>query len=328
MKKTALLLLALLLLVSLAACKKAEPKLTEPIRIMTLNGTTGFGMAGLITETAGSEKPKYSVSVETDAANVTAALVSGSVDIAALPTNAASVLYGKTQGGVRCLALNTRGVLYLLADGEGDFASLSDLEGQTVYVPAQNPSFIFAALCEKAGVSVTVDNTYAQPAELRTALAAGEVSLAVLPEPMVTAACSARESLHVLLDLTAEWDKVFPAGSLVQGCVVVRAAYADEHPDAVRQFLADYAASAALLTDDPDQAAQLIEQAGIFPTAAVAKKALPRCNVCFLTGEEMKAAMSGYLEIMLAQAPASVGGSLPADDFYCMLSPATTAGKG
>lgn len=328
MKKIALLLLALLLLVSLAACKKAEPKLTEPIRIMTLNGTTGFGMAGLIAENAGSEKPKYSVSVETDAANVTAALVSGSVDIAALPTNAASVLYGKTQGGVRCLALNTRGVLYLLADGDGDFASLSDLEGQTVYVPAQNPSFIFAALCEKAGVNVTVDNTYAQPADLRTALAAGEISLAVLPEPMVTAACAARSSLRVLLDLTAEWDKVFPAGSLVQGCVVVRAAFADEHPDAVRQFLADYEASVALLTADPDKAAQSIEEAGIFPTAAVAKKALPRCNVCFLTGEEMKAAMSGYLEIMLGAAPASVGGSLPGDDFYCMLAPATTAGKG
>lgn len=321
MKKLVSLLLALLMLASLSACKKAEPKPTEPTRIMTLNGTTGFGMAGLIAENAAAEKPKYTVSVETDAANVTAALVSGSVDIAALPTNAASVVYGKTQGGVRCLALNTRGVLYLLADGDTDISSLADLEGLTVYVPAQNPSFIFAALCAKAGVNVTVDNTYAQPAELRTALAAGEISLAVLPEPMVTAACSARSSLRVALDLTAEWDKVFPAGSLVQGCVVVRAAYADEHPDAVKQFLKDYEASVKLLTDDTDKASQLIEQAGIFPTAAVAKKAIPRCNVCFLTGEEMKTAMSGYLEIMFSQAPASVGGSLPGDDFYCMLAP-------
>ena len=56
----------------------------------------------------------------------------------------------------------------------------------------------------------------------------------------------------------------------------------------------------------------------------MAKKALPRCNVCFLTGEEMKAAMSGYLEIMLSQAPASVGGSLPGDNFYYM---PTSAGK-
>jgi NitT/TauT family transport system substrate-binding protein len=103
---------------------------------------------------------------------------------------------------------------------------------------------------------------------------------------------------------------------------VVRAAYADEHPDAVKQFLKDYEASVKLLTADTDKASQLIEQAGIFPTAAVAKKAIPRCNVCFLTGEEMKTAMSGYLEIMFSQAPASVGGSLPGDDFYCMLAPA------
>ena len=58
MKKLTALLLALILLASLSACKKAETKPAEPMRIMTLNGTTGFGMAGLIVENAASEKPK------------------------------------------------------------------------------------------------------------------------------------------------------------------------------------------------------------------------------------------------------------------------------
>lgn len=311
MKKNTCWLTALLLLLLLAACVRAEP--TKPARVMTLNGSTGFGMAKLAAD------GRYEVSVETDASAVTAALVNGSTDIAALPTNAAAALYAKTGGGIRCIALNTRGVLWLVADAsESGIRSLADLDGKTVFCPAQNPSFIFSALCEKAGVRVTVDNTYAQPADLRTALAAGQVSLAVLPEPMVTAACSANADLRTVLDLTDEWDQVFPAGSLVQGCAVVRREFADEHPEAVRQFLQDYEASVRYLIEEPTAAAALIAETGIFPSAETAEKALPRCGVCFVTGEEMREEVTAYLEILFGEAPASIGGSVPDADF-CLL---------
>ena len=288
--------------------------------VMVLNGTTGFGMAQLMDADArGAGVVDCEFSVETDAANITAALVNGSCDIAALPTNAAAALYHKTGGAVQCLAINTRGVIYLIAGEDETVTSLSDLEGKTVYVPAQNPTFLFSALCEKAGVSVTIDNTYAQPADLRTAVAAGLVSLAVLPEPMVTIACSANDALTVALDLTAEWDKVFPAGSLVQGCLVVRRDFAAENPKVIDLFLEDYAASVAFLTEDIDAAADMIVSAGLLSAAPVAKKAIPNCNVCCLTGEEMRQSMNDFINIMLTYAPNSVGGALPGDDFYCIV---------
>ncbi|MCC8357775.1 MAG: ABC transporter substrate-binding protein [Oscillospiraceae bacterium] len=288
------------------------------VNVMVLNGTTGFGMAKLITDAAnGDAALSYTFSVETDASNITAALISGTCDIAALPTNAASTIYNKTEGGVQLLALNTLGVLYLVVNGEVmTIDSLSDLEGMTVYAPAQNPTYIFEALCEAAGVSVTVDNTYAQPADLRTALAAGEVDIAVLPEPMVTIACSANESLVVALDITEEWDAVYPAGSLVQGCVVARTEFIEENPEAIAAFLEEYEASIAYLSEDASAAAQLVEESGVFTSAAVAEKAIPNCNVCFIIGEEMKTAMSGYLEILFELFPDSIGGALPGDDFY------------
>lgn len=300
-----------------AAVSTPEP--TVEMNIMVLSGTTGFGMAKLMNDTAaGTSALSCTFSVETDASNVTAALVNGSCDIAALPTNAAAALYQKTGGAVQCLALNTLGVLYLVT-GEGEtVTSLADLEGKTVYAPAQNPSFIFSALCEKAGVSVTVDNTFAQPADLRTAVASGQVTLAVLPEPMVTIACTTNEALSPALDLTAAWDKVFPAGSLVQGCVAVRREFAEAHPETIRQFLTEYADSISFVTENPEDAARMIADAGILSAAHVAKAAIPRCNLCFLAGEDMIRAMNAYLEIMLAAAPNSVGGSLPGEDFYCI----------
>lgn len=347
MKKWTALFLTLCLMCTLAACGQAKApdataettaametqalptqapetqSLAQPLRVMVLNGTTGFGMANLMDAAAkGEASQTYDFTVETDASNIVAALANGSVDIAALPTNAAAAVYNKTQGQVQVLALNTLGVLYLVTDGSIPVESVADLEGQTVYAPAQNPSFIFQHIVSANGLeNVTIDNTYAQPADLNAAVASGQVSLAVLPEPMVTIARSQNPELVVALDLTEEWDKVSTPGSLVQGCVVVRTAFAEEHPDAVTAFLQEYGVSIEALQTDVEGTAAKIESCGIFVKAAVAKKAIPNCNICFITGQEMKAALWEFYNIMFSVAPASVGGAVPGDDFYCAITP-------
>ena len=151
------------------------------------------------------------------------------------------------------------------------------------------------------------------------AVAAGQVSLAVLPEPMVTVAKSKNPDLQVALDLTAEWDKVSQPGSLVQGCVVVRKDFAAENATAVNTFLDEYCVSIEALTKDVEGTAAKIEATGIFAKAAVAAKAIPNCNVCFIAGEQMQSALAEFMNIMFQVAPASVGGSVPGDDFYCIL---------
>lgn len=167
------------------------------MRIYTLNGTTGFGMAKLMADAkAGTTKENYTFSVKSEASEVTAALINGSADIAALPTNAAANVYNKTDGKVTVLAVNTLGCLYLLTNQNATVTSFADLKGKTVCVPAQNPTFIFKYLCEqnglKVGTDVIIDSTsYAKPADLKDAVAAGKVDIAVLPEPMVTIAINA-----------------------------------------------------------------------------------------------------------------------------------------
>lgn len=325
MKKLVAFLLALTLIAALpllAGCQKVDKEL--PIRIWTLNGTTGFGMAQLIdADTKGEAALNYEFTVETSAPNVQAALINGTADIAALPTNAASALYNKTEGGVVLLALNTRGVLYLVVNTAKVTAptSLADLSGKTVYVPATNPTFITKALIDKAAVTnVTLDSTtYAEPAALRDAVASGLVDYAVLPEPMVTIAASKAAqanqgvTLSAALDLTAEWDKYFTEGSLVQGCIVARKAFVEEHPNEVKQFLEEYEASINFVVENPADASEMIKTAGIFEQAPVAAKAIPKCNFCYIDGEEMKIAMETFLAAMPV---ASIGGAQPAENFY------------
>ena len=330
-------LIALVMLFTLVACSPKETQVPTDINtdeidtnlqinVTVLSGTTGFGMAPLMQKKAdGTATLNYNFKVETDASLVNSALIKGTVDIAALPTNAASVLYNKTGGSIQLLAINTLGVLYLLDNGN-NITSFEDLKGKTVAAPAQNPTFIFKYLCEQNGLKVgkvgdtdadvIIDNGYTSPAELQANVAAGNVTLAVLPEPLVTIVKSSNANVKVAMDLTAEWNKVSPENSLVQGCIVVRKEFAEQHPAEVATFLKEYETSVNFLMNNVNEAAEMVAAQGIFAKAPVAAKAIPNCNICFMVGNEMKSAMSSFLTIMMGVEPTSIGGKLPGDDFY------------
>ncbi len=320
MKKILSLFLAIVLIaVSIFALSSCAKKTDDAIKVTTLNGTTGFGMAPLMKEhSLGNTKNEYEFEVQSDASVVTAGLINGTIDIAALPTNAAANVYNKTNGGVQIIAINTLGVLYVVTNGV-EITSIADLEGKTIYCPAQNPLFITKYILEKNGLSdkVTIDSTtYAKPDALRDAVKNGSIEIAVLPEPMVTIAKSGNQNVKVALDLTDEWNKISDGKQLVQGCVVVRTEFANEYPGSVNSFLKEYKASIEALNEDPTSAAASIKEFGIFANENVAKNAIPKCNIAYMDGEDMKVAMENFLEAMNSIAPASIGNAIPGDDFY------------
>lgn len=291
------------------------------INVSVLNGTTGFGAAKLINDTNNKKASlNCKFTIETDAANILGGLINGSIDIAALPTNAAANVYNKTNGKIQIVAVNTLGVLYLVSNG-AEINEFADLKGKTVYCPAQNPEFIFKALCKANGLEVgkdiTVDTSFAQPADLRTAVATNKVEIAVLPEPMVTIAQSANADLFVALDLTNEWERVYGKNSLAQGCIVVRKEWAKAHPSELEKFLEEYKSSVEFTTASPKEASEMIVSTGIFAgKAPVAQKAIPKCNIVYIDGEEMQRSLDTFFSKLFEIAPAAIGGKLPESDIY------------
>ena len=81
------------------------------------------------------------------------------------------------------------------------------------------------------------------------------------------------------------------------------------------KFLEEYAASTDYANSNPAETAALVEKLGIV-NAAVAEKALPKCNLVCITGAEMKTAVSGYLQTLYDLKPEAVGGAMPDDGFY------------
>ena len=312
------------ILIALLCCLTlllTAPALGEeaPMRVYTLAGPTGIGMAGIMEGNEGA----YEFTLCSAANDIVAAIASGSADVAACPTNLAATLCQKTSGAVQLLALNTLGVLHVVTADES-IQSVQDLAGRTVYATGQGsvPEYALSYILEQNGLTGSVTVEYvAEHSELATMLAAGRAQIGVLPEPHVTSALMQNDSLRAALDVTALFEDAARADGkegmvLSMGCVIVRRAYAQEHPEALAQFMADYAASVEMVNADVSGAAQLVQKHGILPKAAVAERAIPNCHIVFITGEAMRAQIEPLYQLLYDANPASVGGAMPDDAFY------------
>ena len=298
----------------------APLSVTEPLRIAGLKGPTTMGLVNLLSmEQAGTAAMDYDLQLYGAADEIVPLLIKGELDMAAIPANLAATLYQKTSGGIQAVAVNTLGVLYVVEQGD-TVHSMADLKGRTILSTGKGttPEYVLRYLLTANGLDPDKDvdiQYYSEATEVTAQMATTQDAIAVLPQPYVTAAGLKDDTLRVALDLTAEWDKVADT-QLITGVTVVRKAYAEEHPDVVAAFLADYAQSVNAANTDLDGTAALCEEQGVVAKAAIAKKALPNCNIVCLTGEELKADVSGYLQVLYDADPAAVGGTLPGEDFY------------
>ena len=335
LKKTICAALALTLALSLAACgKKAEeaPAQEAPVqeapaeepvttRVAALKGPTAMGMVKLMRDDPQSaEGPLYAFTLAGAADEVTPSLIKGDLDMACVPANLASVLYNKTEGEIITLAVNTLGVIYIVENGNA-VSSMADLAGKTIVAAGKGstPEYALRYLLTENGIDPDTDVTIdwkSEHAECVAALASGSATIALLPQPFVTVAQTKIENLRVALDLTAEWDALDNGSGLITGVVVARKAFVEEHPAAVDTFLRNYAESVDWVNSNTADAAALISEFGIVEAAPIAEKALPHCNIVCITGEEMGAKLSGYLQVLFDAEPTSVGGKLPGEDFY------------
>jgi NitT/TauT family transport system substrate-binding protein len=309
----------------LSACNgggssKAEDQKIS-VNVAALKGPTGIGMVNLIQQAKDNKAPDhYNFTISGAPDEVSAKLISGELDIAAIPTNLAATLYQKTKGAVQVAAVNTLGVIYVVENGS-TVNSVADLKGKELYATGQasTPEYTLDYILEKNGLTAGTDvkeTWLTEHTELAAKMIAGDVKLGVLPEPFVTQALAKNKNLRVALDLTAEWNKAAGNNSKVTtGCLVVRKDFADKHPNEFKAFLDAYKKSANTAVSDIDTTAQLSEKYDIM-TAAIAKSAIPKCNIVYIDGSEMKTVVSGFLQVLFDANPKSVGGSMPDNNFY------------
>ena len=309
-------ILTIMLALMLALCASGLAEAAAP-RVIALKGPTAMGLVKLMNDAEAGGEWQFDIVSAVD--EVAPRLVKGEADIACVPANLASVLYNNTEGQVQALAINTLGVLYIVENGDS-VHEIGDLAGRTLYASGKGatPEYALNHILSANGLDPEKDVTVewkSEHAECLNALLAGEGGIAMLPQPFVTTAMLKAEGLRVAVDLNAAWDALDEGSSLITGVAVVRRAFAEANPEAVNAFLDAYGESVAWVNANVDEAAALIGGYDIVPEP-VAKVALPQCNIVFIEGAEMADRLSGYLSVLLAAEPKSVGGKLPEADFY------------
>lgn len=309
-----------LMLGMLAGCGKAEEKVT--MRIGGMKGPTSMGLVFLKEEAEkGEALEDYSFTMVTAADELLPLMIKGEMDIALVPANVASVLYNKTEGDIRVIDINTLGVLYMVS-GDSTVSIVADLKGKTIYLTGKGttPDYVLHYILGENGLSETdVTLEYKSEAtEVAALLAENPEAIGLLPQPFVTSACMQNEKLRVVMDMNEQWSLLQGEGGsrMVTGVTVVRKEFLEENEKAVKNFLQEHKESAASINENLEKGAELVVNAGIIAKAPIAQKAIPECNITYIDGEEMKQALSGYLQVLFEQDAKAVGGTLPGDDFY------------
>ena len=322
-KGISILLIFIMMFALLTACtKNTEPQQNEEveIRIAGLTGPTTMGLVQLLDQAdQGKTTNKYAFSLHGSADEVTPKLIQGELDMAAIPANLASVLYNNTEGKVKLLAVNTLGVLYIVEKGD-TVSSMEDLKGKTIYCTGKGsvPEYALRYLLNENGINP--DNDVAlewksEPAEVVALLSQADSGVAMLPQPYVTVAKSKVQNLRIAINLNNEWEKLDNGSLMITGVIVVRSDFSAKYPEQIKNFLDDYKKSIEYINLNIEEGAALVEKYNIV-NAAVAKEAIPYCNITYMDGTDMKTAMEGYLNVLYEQNPKSVGGKLPGEDFY------------
>ena len=333
-RRFAKLLLTMLLLFSLAACGESKEgstatgagsnasteaaKAGTSVRIGSLKGPTTMGLVNLMQASKeGKAKGSYTFSMETQPDVIAAGVVSGDFDIALVPANLAAVLYKKTEGKVKVIAINTGGVLECIT-GDESIKSVKDLAGKTVLSTGQGatPEYALKYLLEKNGVTDCTIEFKSEATEIASILKEDASKIAILPQPFATVAQVQNEAVKCAFTLSDEWEKLGLDSSLITGVTIVRNEFLEKNPDAVKTFLEEAKQSTDQAVSDTESTAKLIVEYGIIEKEPIAKKALPSCRICCITGADMKKTVSGYLQTLFDQDPKAVGGAMPGEDFY------------
>lgn len=287
------------------------------IRVGALKGPTTLGLLPMLKK----EDAKVTVDFQmmTTADELLPLMIKGELDIALVPSNVASVLYHKTEGGIQVININTLSVLYLVS-GNTEITTPSGLTGKTIYLTGKGttPDYALHHVLAQNGLNegdYTLEYK-SEATEVAAVLTETPDAIGLLPQPFATVACAQNDQLAVIMDLGKEWEAIDKSSSIVTGVTVVRKAFMEEHKELVEQFIKEHIESAEKMNENMEEGAALAVEAGIIPKEPIARKAIPNCNIVCITGQEMKTRLSGYLQVLFEQNPASVGGEIPGDDFY------------
>ena len=313
-------LVAVMAIAMMTGCgAKEEPQeVSQIVNVATLNGPTGMSMVSLM-----DMEEKYAVTTYQAPTDITAKIINGEVDVAAVPSNLAAVLYNKTGGEIVVVSPTVLGMLQILGN-DVEVKTPADLKGKTIVASGQGgtPEYVLTKILEDNGLKIYEDvNVEWLPnhSEVNAKLANQAGTIAMIPEPFVSTALSTDEKNITVLFVLIELWKEATGEALPMGVLIAKKSFAEERRQDLEIFLNDLQDSTDYVNESPDEAAVDIVEKGFIGKVEIAKKAIPNCHIVLYTWDKAQEGISilkTFNQTLFDLDPASIGGKIPDEDLY------------
>ncbi|TXT47574.1 MAG: NMT1/THI5 like domain-containing protein [Spirochaetes bacterium] len=310
----------LLLAISSAS---AQAKASSII-ISILKGPSGIAATWMLAAPPDTGNVKLEFLYAGSADLVTAKLISGEIAAGVLPVNVAAKLHAS---GIplKVVAVVGNGMVKFLSV-DPSVSSLGQLKGSTIHIAGQRatPDYLFRYLMAEEGLVSGKDYfpqyNLAFP-EVASQIAAKKITHAVLPEPFATQALSLNPSLRSPIDLDALWKGATPFETYPMSLLVSMPQLYEKNPQALTALTEAYAVSVGKTNAFPRETGILAESFDLGMKAAIAQKAIPNSAYVFDRSARSRSSIDALLGIFITFDPQSIGGRMPSDSFYSLLTP-------
>ncbi len=314
LKRITAVLLAFLLVFSFAACNdngnQADESTTSyereaKTRIAEFSGISSLGISKLKADRGYA----YSVSSHTDLQEIETLLKNGETDLAAVPVEFAAKLFNDTKGGVKIIAINSLGSIYLVSKDES-IKGLADIGSKTVYASGKGTAseYVINYIFGKNNINPNVEYV-ATDAELAALAIEGKADICILSEPMATKVVMGNAEMKRAVDFAEEWKKASGSGQ-AQSVIVARTEYIEKNSEYIEQFLMHNEISINFFGEYIEVGAKMLTELKYFSTIDNARECLPYCKLYFIRGEEMKPLVQSVCDALPAE---MTGGTVNAD---------------
>lgn len=326
-KKTALLLSTFLSMFTLVGCGSSqnikqevkETTETKEINFVVPDGLPAIASAKLIKEKP-DIKDGYNVNytIEQSPESLITSAVKGEVDVAIVPSNAASTVYNKNKK-YKIAATIGWGSLYV---GSSDKSGSSDLNGKEIYNIGKGltPDIVAKSLLKDKGIDIdnNINFTYVNGVtELAPVILSGKAQYAVVPEPALSTVQTKNSDFTIIMDLNEEWKKInnseygFP-----QSTLIIKNDLIEKDKEFVDKLLDNMKESTEWMYTDKETLGDYCEAIGVSAKKPIIAKSLDRANIKYVPIKDCSKEYETYYKKLSDFDPSTIGGSIPDEGIF------------
>lgn len=267
---------------------------------------------------------KYEISFFGDFFGVLTQIANNKADIALLPVNMASILYNKTGGKIKILAINSLENFYIVSNGNASIKDIKNLKGKCICIlnkdahlkPVIEVMFLKSGLVPEFDYKIKTLNKENLLEELREKNAEFVV-LDELGYSKLTETCSGSSvpAYKKIINLNKEWQNLTGAETLPISCVVARRGFIKNKTVEFKNFLLDYNQNCNYANNNLNGATFLAKDILKLDEQKI-KSAIPGCNLVNITGKDLQNVVQNFLKILYEMNPETIGGKIPEENFY------------